>query len=235
MCFLLALAGPAFADTAAVYEVPAANFTMTIEIAANGDVRADIAGKPGVYVLTRGGQGYFVIQTSKGVLVDRVEDEGAAVKTVAEKRLNPSVWAMARDAAPALAQMGNLLTKGDDIIIQGRKGSPYYFSGPRHPETRPVIVISSDSELAPIGVAMARQMAIADSIQFFGAHNPFNIQIQTIMSGGAPIEFAGAELTTVSHDTIPAARFELPAAPESREAIIKRIDATATDQKVTAF
>jgi len=27
----------------------------------------------------------------------------------------------------------------------------------------------------------------------------------------------------------------LPAAPESREAIIKRIDATATDQRVSAF
>ncbi len=236
ICLFFGLAGPALADTTAVYELPATNFKMTVEIAANGDVRGDVAGKPGVYFLTLNGQGYFVIQTSNGVLVDRVEDEAAALKFVAEKRLSPSLWAMMEAAAgPEVASMGPLLTKGDDIVVQGRKGTPYYFPGPRRPDVPPVVVISSDPELAPIGVAMARQVAMSASLQFVAAASPFNLELETIMRGGAPIEFAGAELTTVSHEPIPPSRFELPAAAESLEDIIKRIDATATDQLVTAF
>jgi hypothetical protein len=235
MCLLSALAGPAFADTTAVYERPAANFKMTVEVAANGDVRGDVAGKPGAYFLTRNGQGYIVIQTSKGVLVDRVEDEGAAVKIVAEKRLNPSFLAIMKSAGPAMANIGHLLAKGDDIAVKGRKGTPYYFPGPRRPEIPPIVVMSSDPELAPLGVAMAHQFAMSNNLQFVAAPNPFNLEVETIMRGGAPIEFAGAELTTVSHDPIPPSRFELPAAAESREDIVKRIDATATDQWVAAF
>jgi hypothetical protein len=49
--------------------------------------------------------------------------------------------------------------------------------------------------------------------------SPFNLELETIMRSGAPIEFAGAELTMVSHEPIPPARFELPAAVESREDI----------------
>ena len=235
ICLSFGLAGPALADTTAVYEHPAAKLKMTVEIATNGDVRGDIAGKPGVYFLTRNSQGYFVIQTSSGVLVDRVEDEGAAVKVVAEKRINPSFLAIMKSAGRDMAKIGPLLTKGDDIVIQGRKGTPYYFPGPRRPEIPPVIVMSSDPELAPLGVAMAHQFAMSDNLQLVGAPNPFNLEVETIMRGGAPIEFAGAELTTVSHDAIPPSRFELPAAVESREDIVKRIDATATDQRVNAF
>lgn len=236
ICLFLGLAGPARADTTAVYELPAANFKMTVEIAANGDFRADVAGKPGVYALTRGGQGYFVIRTSNGVLVDRVEDEGAAVKFVAEKRLSPAFWAMVRAVSgPELTSAGPLLAKGDDIVVQGRKGTPYYFSGPRRPDVPPVVVISSDPELAPIGVAMARQFAMSASLQLVAATSASNLELENIMRGGAPIEFARAELTTVSHEPIPPARFELPAAPESLKDIIKRIDATATDQRVSAF
>jgi hypothetical protein len=235
ICLFFGLAGPALADITAVYERPAAKFKMTVEIATNGDVRGDITGKPGVYCLTRNGQGYFVIQTSSGVLVDRVEDEGAAVKIVAEKRLNPSFLALMKSAGPAMANIGHLLTKGDDVVVQGRKGAPYYFAGPRRPEIAPVVVMSSDPELAPLGAAMAHQFAMSDNLQFVAAPNPFNLEVETIMRSGAPIEFAGAELTTVSHDPIPPSRFELPASAESREDIIKRIDATATDQRVTAF
>jgi hypothetical protein len=235
VCLFFGLAGPALADTTAVYENPAANFKMTLEVAANGDVRGDVAGKPGVYFLTLSGQGFFVIQTSSGVVVDRVEDVAAAIKFVAEKRFDPSILALMKADSPELADMSDLFTKGDDIVVQGRKGTPYYFSGPRRPDVSPVVVISSDPELAPLGVAMARQVAISASIQLFADTSPFNLELETIMRSGAPIEFAGAELTMVSHEPIPPSRFELPAAVESREDIIKRIDATATDQRVTAF
>lgn len=234
ICIFLCFAGPALADTTAVYEAPAANFRMTIQIAANGDMRGDIAGQPGVYFLTLSGQGYFVIQTSSGVVVDRVEDEVAALKIVAEKRLNASFKAMMEAAAdPELANLK--LTKGDEIVVQGRKGTPYYFPGPLSPASRPVVVTSSDPELAPIGIAMARQSAMLNSLQFMGPPSGLSLELDAIMKGGAPIALAGAELTTVSYEPIPPSRFELPAAPESLEDIVKRIDATATDQRVSAF
>jgi len=230
----LALAGPAFADTTAVFERPAANFKMTVEIASNGDLRGDVAGKPGTYILTINGEGYVVIATPKGVVVDRVEDIGAALKVVAEKRL-PGYSAMMKDLGPDVAGSGIPFVKGDEVTIQGRKGTPYYFSGPQSPGIPPLLVISNDPDLAPIGVAMAGQLAMSEHLQLFASHNPFNLSLKAIMKTGAPIEFAGAELTTVSHDPIPPSRFELPAAPESRDDIIKRIDATATSQSVRAF
>ena len=55
ICLLFSLAGPALADTTAVYERVPSNFKMTVEIATNGDVRGDIGGKPGAYFLTRNG------------------------------------------------------------------------------------------------------------------------------------------------------------------------------------
>lgn len=235
ICFFFGLAGPALAQTTAVYEVPGPKFRMTIEIAANGDVRGDISGKPGVYFLTRGGQGYFVIQTADGVVVERVEDEVAAIKVVAKKRLGPSFLEMMESVGEDLEREGPLLTKGDDILVQGRKGTPYYFPGPRRPDMPPVVVISSDPDLAPLGVAMAGQFEMSDRLQFFSRPNPLSTEMTVIMKTGAPIAFAGAELTVVSHEPIPASRFELPAAPASLEAIIKRIDARATDTHVSAF
>ena len=234
-CLFLAIACPAFADMTAVYEAHPNGFKMTVEMAANGDVRGDIAGKPGVYVLTRSGQGYFVITTPGGVLVDRVEDEGAAVQIVAEKRLAPAYLTMMKELGRNMSAMGPLLVKGDDIVVQGRKGTPYYFGGVKRPGMPPVMVVSYDAELASLGLAMARQMALSDMLQPFATHNPLTQQAATIMKMGAPIEFAGAELTTITHDPIPPSRFELPAAPEGREAIVKRIDAAASDQRVSAF
>jgi len=235
ICFFFALAAPAFADTTAIYQTPTKTFVMTVEIASNGDLRSDVAGKPGTYALTRNGEGYMVISTAQGVVVDRVEDLGAALKIVAEKRLSPSLLAMMKTVGPNLAKMHLRLVKGDDVTIQGRKGTPYYFRGPPPPGFPPAIIICSDPELAPIGVAMARQIAMSDSFQMFEPGNPFSLAVKATLKTGAPLEFAGAELTMVSHDPISLSRFELPAAPESREAIIKRIDAAATSQRVTAF
>jgi hypothetical protein len=234
-CLVFMIATPAFADMTAVYETPAKNFRMTVEIAANGDLRGDVVGKPGTYSLTRGGKGYVVIATPNGVVVDSLDDLSAALKMVMKKRLNPSMLALMESVGPDLADARLTLTKGDDIIVQGRKGTPYYFPGPRSPGVPPVMVISSDPELMPLSAAMAHQMVLSDSLQPTGLNNPFALDVETVMKTGAPVVFGGAELTTVSHDAIPAARFELPSSPERLEDVVKRIDATATDQRVTAF
>ena len=106
------------------------------------------------------------------MLVDRVEDEAAAVKIVAEKRLDPSFLAIMKSAGTGMAGIGHLLARGDDILVQGRKGTPYYFPGARRPEVPPVVVMSSDRELAPLGIAMAHQFAMSDNLQFVAAPKP---------------------------------------------------------------
>ena len=230
ICLFVALAAPAFADTTADYAAPSGAITMTIEIAANGDLRGNIRGRSGDYLLMRNGQGYFVVSTPNGLFVDRVEDQVAALKIVAER--HPVFLArMKAVGVPA----GHFLGKGDDIVVQGRKGTPYYFGGRPRFGLPPILVISSDAELAPLGVAMERLNVMFDSLQSFAGGDPVNLEMETIMKSGAPVAVTGAELTRISHDPIPSSRFELPAAPESRDDIIKRIDATATSQSVRAF
>jgi len=199
---ILIFAPPAFADTTAIYQTPTKTFMLTVEIASNGDLRSDLAGKPGTYALTRKGEGYMVISTAQGVVVDRVEDLGAALKIVAEKRLSPSLLAMMKTIGPNLAKAHLQLVKGGDLTIQGRTGTPYYFQGPPPPGFPPAIVISSDPELAPIGVAMARQIAMSDSFQLFEPGNPFSLAVEATLKTGAPLEFAGAELTTISRSDL---------------------------------
>jgi hypothetical protein len=56
-----------------------------------------------------------------------------------------------------------------------------------------------------------------------------------VLKEGAPLRYAGAELTSVDDDPIPASRFDLPSPPESRAQIRKRIEATATPNSVVGF
>jgi len=239
-CLLAAFAGPAFADMTAVYEGPAPNSKTMVETAANGDFRADLWGNPGAYILSLGGKSYLIMTTSKGVVVDGAEDLGAAFAIVAERRWSADAKATIKKTAEALTSMP--LSKGDDLLVRGRKGTPYYLAATRPPNiphefpgVPPLIVISSDPDLAAIGKAVAREAAISDGLIGSFAEPRAFVQVEAILQSGAPIAFFGAELTTVSRDPISPSRFALPAPPESREDIIKRIDATATSGSIKAF
>jgi hypothetical protein len=243
-----AIASPAFADTTAVYASPAGSFKLTIEIAANGDVRSDIAGKPGMYLLILTGKGFIITSTSEGPVVDRVEDVKPALEVFFEKRGPPDFKARTkRMESSADTAMPLTLVKGDDVIVQGRKGTPYYTAlrGPGAPDhisgkpppnvSPPVIVVSNDPELAPLGIAMARQFQLTNSMAPWSFAGPLIQRIDDLLKTGAPLDIYDGELIAISHAPIPPSRFDLPAAPESREDLIKRLDATATDHPVTPF
>jgi len=249
ICLFAMAATPALADTTAVYVSPAGNVTSTIEIATNGDFRSDIAGEPSAYLLSLSGHGFMITPTPKGPVVDRIEDVKPALVALFEKRGPPDFEARTKKMeSGADTGMPMTLVPGDDIIVQGRKGTPYY-TARRSPETPdhisgnpppngspPVIVISKDPELAQLGIAMARQFQLMNSTAPWSVVGPFIIRrAEDILKTGAPLDIYDSELTTVSHDPIPPSRFKLPAEPESREDLIKRLDAPGADHSVSPF
>src|SRR5437868_11568441 len=77
--FPLAFANAAQADTTATYANPGAACSMTVKIASNGDLRAEMKGNapdtpPGRTYYFVGGEDYFVDPTDNGSVVMRVGD-----------------------------------------------------------------------------------------------------------------------------------------------------------------
>ena len=229
---LAMIAWPALADTTAVYDGPG-SFKMTIEIAANGDLRADVAAKPGEYFLTRNGEGFVVQPTARGVVVDRLSDISAAMSDVIKEKMPQR-----RDPMPSLAQRGDFFVEGDVVTVNGRSGTAYYFRGQSATNGRPpVLVISHDPSLAPLGQAMARQNEMSNTLSagLMGGKVPFADEMDSILKSGAPLAVGPAHLSTVSTDPIPASHFALPSLPEARAEIRARLEATSTDHSVVGF
>ena len=217
---------PAFADLTATYAAPNRALTMKIEIASNGDIRGTTS-SPNSYFITRGGHGYMVQASFNGPVVMRMEDI-SIVMADQLKRLMPNMPAGAGDQAPSFD-----LAKGGVVSIRGRKGIAYYMGKAvtHAPNEQPVVVISSDPTLVPLGTAMQHQFAMSVQAmgQMFGKANPF-AQMQAVLKEGAPIVFTGMELDTVSSDPIPSSEFELPASPLSIDGVRKHLGAPASSQ-----
>jgi hypothetical protein len=220
---LAAVSKPAFADMTANYVGPNNVFTMKIEIAANGDIRGTTS-NPNSYFITRGGHGYMVQASFNGPTVMRMEDI-SVVMTEQMKRIMPNMPSSIEDRPPSFD-----LNKGGIVTVRGRQGIAYYLGNAKthSANEQPVIVISNDAKLAPLGVAMQRQFAMSAEAMsgVFGKSNPF-AQLQGALKDGAPLVFTGMELDTVNTDPIPAAEFALPASPLSIEDVRKNLGAPA--------
>lgn len=225
LAFMLALSSsPAFADLTANYVGPNKAITMKIEVAANGDVRGTTS-NPNSYFITRAGHSYMVQASFKGPAVMRMEDI-STVMAEQMKRLMPNMPPEAANKAPSFE-----LTKGGVVNVRGRKGTAYYMGGSatRPPSEQPVIVVSSDPALTPLAIAMQHQfaMSIEAAGQMFGHSNPF-AQMQGVLKEGAPLEFAGMQLDSVSTAPIDPSEFSLPAEPLSLDAVRKNLGAPAS-------
>jgi hypothetical protein len=231
---LALFSSPAFADITAVYE--AANFKMTVEIASNGDMRSAVTAKPGEYAIIKGGETYIVLTTPAGVVVDRTADVMAIVGDVMEK-MQPGYRALMAFALDKKAGTTEL-EAGQDVTVRGRVGTPYYFKGRESlPSSVPVVVISRDPALRLLRDALKHQMEMSNQLMgaAMGVTKPFEDPMIDVLREGAPLKFAGAELASVEDAPIAASRFDLPSTPETREAIRKRIEATATSNVVVGF
>lgn len=219
---LVAINAQASADITANYVGPNAALTMKVEVASNGDVRGATS-NPNSYFITRDGHGYVVQASFNGPAVIRVEDM-AIVMAEQMKKLMPEMPAGADKDPPAF-----MLTKGGIVTIRGRQGTAYYMGSKisKSPTDKPVIVISDDPKLAPLGVAMQHQfdMSVTMMGPMLGKTSPFKA-MQDILKTGAPLVFTGMELDTINTDPIPAAHFALPAEPLSLEGVRKNMGAS---------
>jgi hypothetical protein len=217
MAFLapLAIASAAQADTTATYGNAATAYSMTIKIASNGDIRAEAPNRTYYFV---GGKDYFVDRTDTGVIVMRLED---MTKVMGERFAELSAKMGIQPSSPRPI---TLVQKGR-VDIGRWSGDAYYIraaNGQLSP--RPVAVMSHDPSLAELGSAMERQFAKSEMMlgRVMGARAPTS-NMDQVLSSGAPISFAGAELQAVAFDPIPKDAFTLPAEPAPLDAVRKRM------------
>ena len=211
----LSLSGASRADTTATYAKAAANFTMTVKIAANGDIRGEMPGRTYYFV---DGQDYFADRTSTGVFVARVDD---LAKVMAEKVAELS----GNMGLPSSSPPSLLLVRKGKVSINKWSGDAYYMQAPSgQVSPEPITVVSNDPSLAELGKAMERQFAKSEEMmrQVSKGHAPTS-NMAEILKLGAPIAFAGADLQSVSHDPIPKDAFVLPAPPAPIDEIRKKM------------
>jgi hypothetical protein len=208
-----AWAAPAHADLTATYVSVNAgiDFRMKIEIAANGDLRADTS-TPGMYMIKRAGRAYFIVQEPSGPVVEDVADVGAVTQEELA-RLDPHFcdkWVRI-DPSPKLVSQGT-------VTIAGRDGEAYGPEG--HTGSRPAVVISRDPALTPLAQAMAAQFRMTTTVMGTCMPAvPMFAQMQALLDSGAPLLFGPARLDSVETGPIDPARFVLPGAPATREQV----------------
>lgn len=221
------LPSTAFADTTAVYSFAGGEMTMTVEIAANGDLRAEMGGKmleemlaklpadvradwpkgvPGF--IMRNGEGYFLQPASAkgGVAVVPIK-EATVVMADAFRR-------SASGESEVKAAEEPKLSKGGSVSVNGRSGTAYY-SESRKGE-KPVVVISTDPELTELAHGLNAQFEMSLAMGGQVGFPKSGGEIGTVLKSGAPLRLAGMELTELRRDPISPDRFVLPATPLTR-------------------
>jgi hypothetical protein len=206
----LGLTSAAQADTTAIYENAAANFSMTVKVASNGDVRAEVPGRTYYFV---SGKDYFADRTATGVIVMRVDD---MAKVMAEQ--------FAKIGIPSFTPPRITLVRKGAVSINKWSGDAYYMQAPNgQVSQRPVAVISHDPALAQLGRAMERQNAKSEMMMSQVMGHALNSNMGQVLSSGAPISFAGADLRSISFDPIPKDEFVLPSEPAPIDEVRKRL------------
>lgn len=212
---LVALASAAHADTTAIYGNTAAKFTMTVKIASNGDIRAEVPGRTYYFV---GGKDYFADRTETGVVVMRLDD---MVKVMTEQFAQQS----AKLGIPSFTPPPLTLAHKGTVPVNKWSGDAYYMQAPNgQMSPRPVAVISHDPSLTELGKAMARQYEKSEMMmgQVMKGRAPTS-NMDQVLSSGAAISFAGAELQSVSFEPIPKDELDLPAQPAPIAEVRKRM------------
>lgn len=193
------------ADVTATYQRPGAASALTIEVASNGDVRA--GSDQGGYYLWSEGQGYEVSPGPGGPLVKRTADTAAA-----------------RAGARPASQIMRSWVPVDTVSINGRTGTRYFIDGAHHNPGAVPLVISGDSSLATLAAGYRRYAAMQGT-SFPGDDSPERISFREVIARGAPIEFYGMQLVSVSATAIPSARFRVPAEPVATALVHQHADA----------
>ena len=216
---LLFIAMPAWADTTALYKSPQ-GAQMSVEVAANGNMRSTV-GAGGTYMLTLQGEDYMVFYTENGAVVARMSDVGAVMLDHIQKTMPEMLKAPESDDPSPFKYI-----KGGQMTVGGRAGTVWYQQFGEDLSSMPKIVMSADPDLAELGQAIACQAEASMKLMgaMFGGRNPMGGMLD-VLKTGAPLLWNGMELAQVTHTTIAAERFALPATPETREQVRARFEA----------
>ncbi|MEA3012733.1 MAG: hypothetical protein QOD42_1278 [Sphingomonadales bacterium] len=205
---LAGLPAAARADMKATYLQPRRFETVIVEVADNGDSRLQFSGQR-VWLQVVGGQGYAVYTLLQGVRVVRLADL---------RQLFAERW----PAVPDTSILAGLrLVQRGTASFAGHRGIAYFAQRPNDAEPVPIpmLVVSEDPALAPLGRPIAGQMDFAIlSYRLAGATiPPIFVAVREALGSGTPLSFFGMELQYVDRSPIDPARFRLPAPPVTME------------------
>jgi|GEM_PF-1191409 len=184
-------------DFRAVYSGGNGAFEMTLEYSADGDLKSETKGQD-MWLLRRDGVNYFVIP----------REDGAAVL---DTRIMSKLM---RDVMPDNLPLGEApqfeIVEAGETEINGRQGIGYRLASA--PQGGPFfIVMSHDESLTRLGAAMLAQVRSSVELNPI-AGNSFD-NVLEIMATGAPISYAGADLTSLERVELDPSVFELPSEP----------------------
>jgi len=215
---LFAIPCAAHADLTAVYGMAAPNGPpfMTLEIAANGDIRGTMM-SGGIAFIAHGGHAFVILKGADGPIVSRVEDVATATSEQIAK-IRPDMRARIAEQAGALT-----LTLNGMRTVNGRTGDAYYIQQPDGTLSgQPWAVISHDPELAPLARAMADQFAMSMKLMGQAVPSAAFQPMLDVLQKGAPILMTGIQLQSVSDRPIPPSEFVLPAKPQTLDQVRQR-------------
>jgi len=195
----LAWGQPAQADIIADYYVwGPLGPSMRVEASDNGDARIQMHDE--IVGIRRGGIFYLVRRDAQGSFAIR-EDEFARV----EARRQSETGGL--PAPPFDLSTVRLVERGRETV-GGHEGAVLVLEAPGEPASDGsfAFVVSSDSDLAPIGPVVAKIFGIG-----VGSPFPMGDQVDEILARGTLIRMAFMlRLERTSHESIPEGAFELP-------------------------
>ena len=207
---IASVAAPAHADIAGRYETvdddTFVDMEMTLEINDTGQMRMQMKGMPGYYLL-RDDDMYIVSWQSGETSVVRLADMMTIANEAFERMGVDNAFADKGD------DEGFIYSEMGQQTVGGREGTAYGVVSEEGDEgVWASLVMSSDPRLAPIGQAMARaQEAQIRNMGSMGAVlQNMSASMQDVLRRGAPLKIMTIELTDVSFDEIPDERFALP-------------------------
>ncbi len=190
------LTAPALADMTATYRHLEQDGSIIVEVADNGDARLEISGQNWRLQIV-GGEPHIVYMLPVGERVTRIS---ALEQLFAERR--PSMEFP--DTVP-----GARLVERGRYSQGGHSGRAYYLQTADGTSSRPVIVVSDDRALAPLGVPLRRQLDFSMvTIALSGTQvSPLMVRMRELISSGTALLFAGYALQRIdgSHDRSAAA------------------------------
>jgi hypothetical protein len=205
---LAGLPAAARADMKATYLQPRRFETVTVEVADNGDSRLQFPGQSWRLQIV-GGEAYVVYDRPQGARVVRLTD---LRQLVAERR--PAL------PNPAILSGLRLVERGT-ASFAGHRGAAFFFEAPDSGAVSPIpmLVVSTDAALAPLGRPIALQMDFTIlSYRLAEAQiPPIFVAVREALGDGTPLSFFTMDLQAIERTPIDPARLRLPAPPVTME------------------